>query len=85
VNDTHGIHWTTRTEAPGPAVTAIARNNQTALVAQAGDLTAALEGFRQALAIDLQSLPARFNLGILEDALAEGHGLLVGGVPGALG
>ncbi len=52
----------------------MARNDEAALAAQAGDLTAALEGFRQALDIDPLCLPGRFNLTLLEDALAEDTG-----------
>jgi glycosyltransferase involved in cell wall biosynthesis len=52
----------------------MACNNQAALVAQAGKPTGALEGFRQALAIDPQCLLARFNLTLLEDRPAEDPG-----------
>jgi hypothetical protein len=50
---------------------ALVCNDQATLAALAGDRPAALEGLRQALAIDPQCEPARFNLTLLEDELAE--------------
>jgi glycosyltransferase involved in cell wall biosynthesis len=60
-----------RTTGTNPAVAALARNDQAALAAQAGALTAALDGFRHALDIDPQCQAARLNLTLLEEMLAE--------------
>jgi glycosyltransferase involved in cell wall biosynthesis len=50
---------------------ALLRNDQATLAALAGDRTAALQGFWEALVIDSQCEPARFNLTLLGDELAE--------------
>jgi hypothetical protein len=52
-------------------LTALARNEQAALAAEAGELLRAFEGFRQCLAIDPQSRAARFNFTLLEEAIPD--------------
>jgi glycosyltransferase involved in cell wall biosynthesis len=65
------IYGTLAKDLPDPQRRPLVCSDQAALAALVGDHQAALEGFRQALSIDPQCEPARFNLTLLEDELAE--------------
>ncbi len=65
------VYATLARDISDPWLRALACNDQATLAALAGDRLAALEGFRQALVIDPLCAPARFNLTLLEDELAE--------------
>src|SRR5262245_55687577 len=63
------IYQRLKSDRSDRSLAALAHNDLATLGARNGDFLAAMEGFRQALAIDPQCQPAHFNLTLLENAL----------------
>jgi glycosyltransferase involved in cell wall biosynthesis len=71
MDEARRIYAALATDLPDRRLKALVCSDRAALAAVAGERDAALQGFRDALAIDPECAVARFNLTFLEDELAE--------------